>query len=81
LEYLKQDIEDPKTSIYVVSDGGVYNYHSNFGVSIASASLPLAHTFGKIYSTELYEASYGAEIYRMLAGTVLLQHVLSHHSI
>jgi hypothetical protein len=35
----------------------------------------------QIYSIELYELSYRSELYGMLAGIVLLQYILSHHSI
>jgi hypothetical protein len=77
---LKLAVED-KGAIYIVSDGGVHHYHGNFAATIASTTLPLTHTHGKIYSIEWYEFSYRLELYGMLAGVVMLQYIIKEESL
>jgi hypothetical protein len=45
---LQLEIADKDKKLYIVSDGGVYNYQSNFGAVIAALLSPLAQTYGKI---------------------------------
>jgi hypothetical protein len=79
-QLLASSIEN-KEPLLVVSDGGVHEYHSNFGATIAATQLPLAYTYGKLYSIELYESSYRAEMYGMLAGVVMLQYIIESQSL
>jgi hypothetical protein len=78
---LRLEIADKDKTLYIVSDGGVYNCQSNFGAVIAASLSPLAHTYGKIYSIDFYESSYWSELYGMLAGVVMLQHILQTESL
>jgi hypothetical protein len=74
-------ILDKEKTLYIVSDGGVHNHQSNFGATITASSSPLAHTNGKIYRMNFYESSYRSELYGMLAGVVMLQHLFQTESI
>jgi hypothetical protein len=55
---LRQALEDEESSICIVSDGGVHNYHGNYGVVMAQSTNILAKTMGKLYSVEFNESSY-----------------------
>jgi Reverse transcriptase (RNA-dependent DNA polymerase) len=67
--------------LFIVSDGGVHSYQSNFGVILAEGTLPLATSMGKIYSVELYESSHRSEMYGMLAGIIVLKHLITYLSL
>jgi ribonuclease HI len=64
-----------------VSDGGVHKYEGNYGVVMAQGLNILASTKGKIYSLEFHESSYWSELHGMLAGVVMLSHILKEYSI
>jgi ribonuclease HI len=81
LPNLQQSIEDNDTTIYIVSDGGVHKYEGNYGVVIAQGINILASTKGKIYSVEFHESSYRSELHGMLAGVVMLRHIIKEYSI
>jgi hypothetical protein len=53
IELFKQMVQDEHADINIVSDGGVHNYHRNFGKGDS-----LAINYGKLYSIEFYESSY-----------------------
>jgi ribonuclease HI len=63
------------SKIYIVSDGGVYNYEGTFGVVISDGTYPLIKNYGKLYSIDFCESSYRSELYAMLAGIITLQAV------
>jgi hypothetical protein len=73
---LRQKLEDPLSTVHIVSDGGVHNYQSNFGLVIANKSYSLATNMGKIYSVPFHESSYRSEMFGMLAEVVSLKHIL-----
>jgi hypothetical protein len=73
---IKQVLEDPDSSIYLVSDGGVHNYNGNYGVVLAQSATILATTMGKRYIVEFHESSNRAKLHGMLAGLVLLTHII-----
>jgi ribonuclease HI len=78
---IRQSLEDADSAIYIASDGGVHNYQSNYGVVIAQGAQQLARAMGKIYSITFHESSYIAELYGLLAGTVIIQHIIQKYSI
>jgi hypothetical protein len=62
-----------ESNVYIISDGGVYNYEGTFGVVVSDASNPLVKNYGKMYSLDFDESSYRSELYAMLAGVLTLQ--------
>jgi hypothetical protein len=54
---LYNDLGNKDIQINIVSDGGVHNYHRNFGLVIATKSRILAQNKGQIYSVEFHESS------------------------
>jgi hypothetical protein len=69
-------IQDPISEIIIASDGGVHNYHGNFGVVIACKSHSLLSNYGKLYSIEFYESSFRLEMYGVLVGLVTYHHMV-----
>jgi ribonuclease HI len=67
------------SNIYIVSDGGVYNYDGTFGVVISDGTNPLIKNHGKLYSLDFCESSYRSELYAMLAGVLTLQAVSNEY--
>jgi hypothetical protein len=61
--------------IYIISDGGVFNYEGTFGVIISDGSLPIASNNGKLYSVDFVESSFRSEMYSMLAGILSLVYI------
>jgi hypothetical protein len=78
---LKTSLSDPVSTVNIVSDGGVHNYQSNYGVVIAIKSYSLATNMGKIYSVTFHESSYRAELYGMLAAVTPLRYIVEAYSI
>jgi hypothetical protein len=78
---LKASLENKKGDTNVVSDGGIYNYQSNFGLVIATKSKVLVMNKGKIYSNEFHESSYRSELYGVLAAVVSVRHIFKIHQI
>jgi ribonuclease HI len=76
---LQQALLDPKGKVNIVSDGGVHDYNSNYGVVIAFKSSIVATNKGKIYSVPFHESSYRSEMFGMLAATVSLRYIIEHH--
>jgi ribonuclease HI len=72
---------DPKGEVNIVSDGGVHDYNSNYGVVIASKSNIVATNKGKIYSVPFHESSYRSEMFGMLAATVSLHNIIEHNKL
>jgi hypothetical protein len=56
------DLGNKEAAINIVSDGGVHNNHSNFGLVIATKSRIIAQNKGQIYSIEFHESSYQSEL-------------------
>lgn len=75
------DLHNDNITINIVSDGGVHQYHSNFGLVIASKSRIVAQNLGQIYSVEFHESSYRSELYGMLAAVVSFNHILEEYKI
>jgi hypothetical protein len=78
---MKQSLKNKKIDTYIVSDGGVHNYQSNFGLVIASQSQVVATNKGKIYSIEFHKSSYRSELYGVLAAAVSMPHIIDTHKI
>jgi hypothetical protein len=76
-ELLQLVVEDATSDITIVSDGGVHNYHGNFGLVIAHKSTSLAVNYGQLYSIEFYESSYRSELYGVLSGLVTFHHLVT----
>jgi hypothetical protein len=74
-------VDNNNIPINIVSDGGVHQYHSNFGLVIASKSRIVAQNLGQIYSVEFHKSSYRSEIYGMLAAVVSISHILEQYKI
>jgi hypothetical protein len=68
-------MQQDDSNIYIVSDGGVYNYEVTYGVVISDGNNPLMKNYGKLYSLDFCESSYRSESYAMLAGIITLQAV------
>jgi ribonuclease HI len=68
-------MQQADSHIYIVSDGGVYNYEGTYGVVISDGTNPLIKNYGKLYSVDFCESSYRSELYAMLAGIITLQAV------
>jgi hypothetical protein len=76
LQQLQTAIEDKESELNIVSDGGVHDYNSNFGMVIALKSMTLATNKGKIYSITFHESSYRSEMFRLLASIVSLHYII-----
>jgi hypothetical protein len=50
-------------TIFIASDGEVYNYDGTFGVAISDGNSILAKNNGKFYSVDFCESSYRSELY------------------
>jgi hypothetical protein len=53
-----KDLHNEDITINIVSNGGVHQYHSNFGLVIATKSKIVAQNMGQICSVEFHESSY-----------------------
>jgi ribonuclease HI len=78
---LLHDLDNKLIPINIVSDGGVHDYHSNYGVVIASKSRIIAQNMGQIYSVEFHESSYRSGLFGILAAIVSFRHILEVHKI
>jgi hypothetical protein len=78
-QHTKDLMTQADSNIYIVSDGGVYNYEGTFGVVISDGSNPLVKNYGKMYSLDFCESSYRSELYAMLAGVLTLQAVSTEY--
>jgi hypothetical protein len=76
-----KDLDNKDITINIVSDGGVHDYHSNFGFVIATKSTIVTQNMGQIYSVEFHESSYRSELYGMLAAIVSFNHLLEIYKI
>jgi hypothetical protein len=65
-------------TIYIASDGGVYNYERTFGVIIYNGISSIAQNNGKIYSVDFCESSYRSELFAMLAGVLSFKLLCSY---
>jgi hypothetical protein len=75
------DLGNKDIAINIVSDDGVHNYHSNFGLVVATKPRIVAKNKGQIYGVEFHESSYRSELYGMLAAIVSFNHILEAHKI
>jgi hypothetical protein len=64
-----------------VSDGGVHNYESNFGVVIADQHKVITTNMGKLYSIDFYESSHRSEMYGVLSALATIKHLISEFDI
>jgi ribonuclease HI len=60
----------PEFTIYIASDGGVFNYEGTFGVLLSDGLSPFAQNNGKFYSVDFCESSYRSELFAMLSGVL-----------
>jgi hypothetical protein len=81
LQRLQQALEFKETEVNIVSDGGVHDYNSNFGLVIAVKSRIVATNKGKIYSVEFHELSYRSELFGMLAAAVSLLYIIEKNKL
>jgi hypothetical protein len=65
---IREMLLNEEGTIYIVSDGGVYNYEATYGLVISNGDTIVAQNNGKMYSVDFYESSYRSELYAMLAG-------------
>jgi ribonuclease HI len=65
---LRNLISHYESTIYIASDGGVYNYEGTFGVILSDGSSTFAQNHGKFYSVDFCESSYRSELFAMLSG-------------
>jgi hypothetical protein len=65
---LKTLLSNEEVTIYIASDGGVYNYEGTFGVILSDGASPFAQNHGKFYSVDFCESSYRSELFAMLSG-------------
>lgn len=50
-----ESIGSNKTNtIFIVTDGGVYDYHGSFGLTISKGTVKLANTKGKLYTVMIF---------------------------
>jgi hypothetical protein len=74
-------LQDKGAEINIVSDGGVHNYNSNFGMVIAIKLKAVAMNIGKTYSVAFHKSSYHSEIYGVLAGIVSIRYIIKKTSL
>jgi ribonuclease HI len=74
---LQISLENEKIETNIVSDHGVHNYQSNFGLVISSKSEVFTTNKVKIYSITFHEPSYHSELFVILAALVSLRHIIS----
>jgi hypothetical protein len=65
---LLQLFSQDELTIYIASDGGVFNYEGTFGVIFSDGVTSIAQNNGKFYSVDFCESSYRSEIFAMLSG-------------
>jgi hypothetical protein len=63
-------------TIYIITDGGVYDQNSTFGVIIINGTHIMLTNMGTLYSMENFKSSYRSELYGLLAGIVTLNTAL-----
>jgi hypothetical protein len=78
---LRKAFSNPIKPLNMVSDGGVHDYQSNYGVVIADDADTFAKNLGKIYSIQFHESSYRSEMYGLLAAIASLRHIITTNDI
>jgi hypothetical protein len=63
---------NPNRTIYIVTDGGVNDHNSTFGVIITNGTHLMITNMGTLYTIENFESSYQSELYALLAGIITL---------
>jgi hypothetical protein len=69
VELLSNLLKSKKSTLHIISDGGLYDDRGTFGVVILDGTKVLAENKGQIYSVDFHQSLFRSEMHAMLAAS------------